>query len=205
MSFQVAVIDSTPELFQMTTMTNVAHGVQEFITRHYESVANSLGAVGASFVDRAKQLYQESLNNPFVIRAKAALMASKNQADPNAIRWLDTPQEITSAGVWFQRFIMAQPSVRSDYILQRAHGFSGTYFDREPGVSGEDHLDYRSVMSGVVEQEDENGVWMTQYLDPVYENDRPLTGMEKLAIVSAWDLLDLARSEGLDPTDGESQ
>jgi hypothetical protein len=99
-----------------------------------------------------------------------------------------------------QRWIMAEPTVRELYHDQRCDGFSDTYVDMEPGKVGEEHYDWRRVMSGVVRYDDDTVV-AKFYMDDLREGDRELDSWEKISIVGSWEVLKIAVSQmNEDPT-----
>ena len=71
---------------------------------------------------------------------------------------------------------------------------------------GEEHYDYRKVMSGVlqtVEDDEEISHRFKFYIDDLEEGDRPLSSVEKLDVVNTWDWMSLMLNSDneFDPTD----
>lgn len=50
-------------------------------------------------------------------------------------------------------YLMAMPEIRSAYHDGQISGYEDRYVDPQPGVIGERHLEYRQVMTGVVQKD----------------------------------------------------
>ena len=152
----------------------------------------------------AREIYDRVANSQAVQYAKAYMRQSNNFFDPNAIIPIDSLEGLQQASVGMQRWIMAQPDIRTLYHQQLVDGYADTYVDMHPGVVGSEHYDYRRVLDGIItEGSEEDGYdWVTtQYPDDLYKYDRELTIGEKTDILNIWDIVKLyseARKE--DPT-----
>jgi DNA-binding transcriptional LysR family regulator len=176
---------------------------QQYISNQLSAFSQSLTDVGRKFLETSREIY-EKINDAVAVRAaKAALRMSKGLFHPNAIVPLETLDELRSAQPVMQRYIMAEPMLRSLYHQQRIDGYSDTYQDIQPGIIGEDHYDYRRVMTGNIQEEVRNGeeVWVArQYLDEIHPDDRELDIQERHLVISAWDLAKKFLQTKQDPT-----
>jgi hypothetical protein len=104
------------------------------------------------------------------------------------------------APVVMQRWIMAEPTVRTLYHKQECDGFSDTYKDMSPGIVGEQHYDYRRVMDGVIQEDGDS--WCAKfYMDDLVEGDTPLIFRDKMDILSTWERVTMYIAAGdEDPT-----
>lgn len=105
--------------------------------------------------------------------------------DLDEIRSLITIEELQSASLASQRYMMACPEVRTLYHGQQCNGFHGSYVDMEPGFVGEQHYDYRRAMQGLVVETTDS--WQaTTYFDDLFEGDRELLLDEQIDIQEMW-------------------
>lgn len=81
---------------------------------------------------------------------------------------------------------MAEPTVRALYHEQQCDGYSDTYVDAEPGRRGVDHSDYRRVMDGIVEMDEDGGWSSTEYLDELPENEKEFLFEEQFDLLRSW-------------------
>lgn len=99
---------------------------------------------------------------------------------------LTTFEEIQQANGTMQRFIMAQPDLRQAWLNKECDGYSDSYIDIDPGSVGDDHYDYRRVMDGVT-QIDENGdSYFMIYDEDLYEGDTDLDFEAQCKILDTW-------------------
>jgi hypothetical protein len=123
------------------------------------------------------------------------------------IRPLRTLDDFQMAPPCMLRFIMAEPYARTMYHQQSLAGYDEDYTDLEPGRVGEDHHDYRVVMDGIVqvdEEPDENGdyhwhadTWIEDYA----EDEAPMDFRDQIEVMESWGHMRRIISERLkDPT-----
>lgn len=123
------------------------------------------------------------------------------------IRPLRTLDDMQLAPPSMIRYIMAEPTVRRMYHQQSIAGYDGDYKDAQPGIVGDRHREYREVMEGIVqvdEEPDENGDYQwhadswSSDLDP---DDRELSFKDQLDILETWAHLQrLVQKRLQDPT-----
>jgi len=91
-------------------------------------------------------------------------------------------EEFRTANLFMQRYIMANPVIRELFHKQQIDGYADTYIDIEPGSIGEDHYEWRRVMTGMM---DENGICST-YVDKLRPEDKELTMQQQCDILDTW-------------------
>lgn len=177
-----------------------------YFQRQIESISNTLTEVGQNFFANTQQLYNQ-VNNSDVMRiARAAVQTAKSLFQPNQILSIFDMGNMQNAPVVMQRWIMANPVVRELYHKQQIDGYSDSYEDMAPGIIGEQHYDYRRVMTGIVQDvegvEGEEDSWkVCYYPDEIYEGDKELTHDEKCDILSTWNIAEMFVAAGKsDPT-----
>lgn len=120
----------------------------------------------------------------------------------------DMIQELETLGQFqhppqkMRQYIMSEPSVRERFYKQRCEGYADEYVDRFPGQIGDDDPVYRSVMDGIL-QEDEDGNCFYMDYDTDYQDEmvEQLEVEEKDLILRTQERLRYFMNKGLeDPT-----
>lgn len=94
-------------------------------------------------------------------------------------------EDFVNANTTMIRWIMANPSVRQEYLNNNIEGYNEQYKNLFGSSIGVDHYDYRRVMDGVLV--DENDRFLVRYYhDFLLPGDRPLNRHEKIAILNTW-------------------
>ena len=107
----------------------------------------------------------------------------------NYVQNLQTFEQLTSANLTMQRWIMANPEVRQIYNDGNCDGYSETYVDMFPKTIGASHYDYRRVTNGVAVEEGDKFV-IKRYDEDLLEGDRELSHEDKMAILSTWNSIE---------------
>ena len=169
-------------------------------------IKNMMDTIPSYLIDTTKGLYQKAIDrynyyfsHEAEKRRQKALNASNTYLYDTSIRRLSTVEEVRNSSLTMQRWVMAEPTIRSLWVDQRVDGFSDTYQSDRTQI-GENHYEYRMVMDGVVLEGDDD-VISKHYIQSYNNGDRELTSMEKFDILSTWDLVKLAASKlDEDPT-----
>lgn len=120
----------------------------------------------------------------------------------------DMIQELESLGdlqhpqAKMREYIMSEPSVRKRFYNQRCEGYAEAYHDRFPGRIGDDDPVYRSVMDGILQEDEEGNVFYMDY-DSDFEDEmvQTLEVEEKNDILRTFDNVRAQMSRGVeDPT-----
>ena len=199
--FQANVISGNSLEFDALLYPRQHQNTLNFIKESIINIPKSLLESGTGIFQNAIKKYEEMNSTATMMRVMNALKSISNMKNENVIYPILNIENSQQATITMQRWIMAEPTIRGLYHEQRCDGFSDTYVDNEPDSIGENHYDYRRVMSGVVLYDDPKT--MTKfYMDELKEGDRELTPFEKITIVNSWEIIKnaaLAMKE--DPTD----
>jgi hypothetical protein len=171
-----------------------------YIQQQLNNFSQTLTHVGRQFIEGAKTVY-EQLNSPEALRAaKAALRAARGYFTPNTIMYLDSLEAMQAAKSVMQRWIMAQPDVRDLYLAQRCAGYHDEYTNVFGNTRLDDNYDYRRVMDAIA-VDDDDGWYVRYYPDDILDGDKELNFIEKVEILSTWDIVKMFVDAGKDPTD----
>lgn len=198
----ITVALSAPEHFDALAFGAPPPSTIQYLESQFTNIVQTVGDYGSQFVDRVKGFFNQYNSGEAIRKTRAALAMAEgmHRKDIHYIGHLDGLQQ---APVEMQRWIMANPTVRERYHLQRCNGYSDSYVDMEPDAIGENHYDYRKVMHGVVQMlpKDESGEtgWCVKwYLDEEKEGDRDLSFVERNDILNTWDNAAAIMIEGED-------
>lgn len=179
---------------QMTPATTQMLQSQNF------NLGQTLSDAGRAFLNRSQQIFEQFNGDEAIRRAKAAIRTIQHAFQPDIIRPLRDIGALQQAPYSMQRWIMACPEVRTLYHQQRCDGYSNSYIDVEPNRIGEQHRDYRLVMSGIA-QEHPEADWVIHNYYEHEADDVKLSLGEQVDIVTAWDLVKAMLDKGgEDPT-----
>jgi hypothetical protein len=189
------------EMFQALTYGEPHPGTLQFIQQQLAAPTQALSAATQEFIQSAQGLYDRFMGSEAMrtMRAAGRQLGAAWQSD--VIRPLHTAGEFQQAPLVMQRYLMAEPHFRDLYNRQACDGYSETYIDRWPRVpGGEDHYDYRRVMQGIVQPQDDH--WVAhQWVETLVPQDRELIAEEQFDILNSWSrMMTFLHSGDEDPT-----
>lgn len=175
------------------------HSNQLYIQEQLSNFSNTISDVGRKWLGGVTDLYN-SINSSYAAQvARSAIKAATGMFN-NRIVELNTIQDFQLAKPIMQRWVMANPTVRERYHQQTCVGYVDTYVDIEPGKIGEQHYDYRRVMTGVIQTKD-NDEFSMHYFDELKEGDFDLSHSDKVTILKSWELAErFMKAYDQDPT-----
>lgn len=172
----------------------------QFIRNNMMNFSDSLTDTGRRFMEMHQQVYSAIDHNEIARKARQASRETQDLFRPDVIVPLESLEQLRGAQLTMQRYLMAHTGIRTLYHANRADGFNDTYIDMEPNRIGENHTDYRKVMSGAVEVQDDGSWICRQYFDELPDGDQALDHDQKYLVRKAWDLMDVQIQNGDDPT-----
>jgi len=182
-------------------------GTMNFLSQQFENASTVLTTAGARFMEGARDLYERISGSDAMRALRVAGRAVRSMWQLDEVRVLNTMDELQTAPLTMQRWVMAEPTIRREYHQQRIDGYSDTYIDAFPKDVGEEHYDYRRVMDGMVvvdevpDDEGEYGWQATTYFDELLPDDNELLLEEKMDILDTWAAAKAAlKARKLDPT-----
>lgn len=151
-------------------------GLSQTLTDVGKRVYSSLGA-----------MFEKFNGSEAMHLIKAARRKVSNVFQQDVIRPLWDIEEIQQATLVMQRWIMAMPEIRKLYHDQRCDGFSTTYQDMQPDVIGRKHYDYRCVLNGLAQTEEDGTLKITYFYDEEHPDDATLSLEDKKDITNTWE------------------
>lgn len=187
------------ELFEHLSFGEASQRSVAYVQRELDRVGNVLTDLGRSGWETARETFDRFSGENAMRRAREVSRRIGWMYQSDCIRPLTSLKEFQSAQPIMQRWIMANPEVRAYHLRQECDGYHKTYVDIDPGKIGENHYDYRRVMNGIVQTEDETKPLYSIYIgDELLEGDRELDIGEKVDIIASWNYLRAIIAEGAD-------
>jgi hypothetical protein len=171
------------------TFYNVDDSVQRHISSKFETFVRVARDVGDGFVTSMRELYDESVSDRALNVGDLMRQKIGHIFDMDMIRKLNTIPTIRSAPNTMRRWIMAEPTIRDRFRAGAVSGydkdFENLYPDEKGGVS---HYDYRRVINGVT-QIDDDGKGFTEWFHEVVPEEDVLSITQKAIILNSWDVI----------------
>lgn len=194
-------VNADPTALRHASSAGVFGATTEFLRNRIEQLSN-VGAVSKEYMQKAWSLYDQVHGSDMMrqIRSISQQFASSFQVD--GIKYLQTLGDFQQATLTMQRFVMAQPDIRRMYLEFAADGYSETYVNVHGDVVGEEHSDYRLVMNGMLQEDDDGELFFRYYFEEQSEEDPVrLTPYDQFDILNSWDNLKCLITKGKeDPT-----
>lgn len=180
-----------------------------YLRDRYEATTKYLAELGGSlredFMSRSREIFDKFNSSEALARARASMRSHSSAKRAEVIVELDTVEDLRSASLTMQRFVLADPVIRRPYLQQQLDGYSDTYLNVHGNDIGHAHYDYRRAVDGMyIEEVDEHGeavITRNVYYEELIEGDRHLHVDEQIEILNTWDFQRAVHKAGLDPTD----
>ena len=141
----------------------------------------------SDFIETSKHIYNSVYSSRALELSRAAINKAGALFTPDVIKELKTMGEFQTAKPSMRQYLMANPVFRERWQEGRCEGYAESYFDREPGMIGENHYDYRRVMDGVIhEDKDSDDLVAVSYFEDLREGEEELSVLNQLDILNSW-------------------
>lgn len=177
-------------------------GTLSYLQNQVSNLSSMLSDAGKSFYANSQQLFNSFNGSEALMAARAAVRRASSLLQKDCIRPLNDLGAIQNAPLSMQRYIMAQPYIRELYLAQSCDGYSSSYVDVHNKAIGDAHYDYRRVVNGIVQlQEDGSTVTVNYIDDELLPEDRELDIVEQSIVMDTWAAIEhYARTGERDPT-----
>lgn len=172
-----------------------------YFKNQFNSLTTGLNDYARNFYSEVGNIVDKFTNSEAVRSVRNALKSAASLFDNDIIKPLYEMDEFQTATVKMQRWIMANPVVRQSFIDQKCDGFSDSYVDLYPEKIKDTHYDYRRVMNGVAQFDEEDNEHFKFYYEDLVEGDKELSVGEKIDILHTWEIVEMYMKKGAqDPT-----
>lgn len=170
---------------------------------------------GRRFVERAQERFNEIDYDLIKRRVKSLKRKVSSFWDRNTVREIDDIATMQHPGETMRRWIMASPDIRARVRSGRSAGYSSVYMlgdesefvDTDCDLPDTDRLDYKAVMNGMAQTDDDGNTYFHTYFDTFEDGYEELDISEKVDIIHTWgnvfNALNVVNGEDpLDPNNG---
>lgn len=165
-----------------------------------ETLRYNLSSAAISFFDQARNVYQMISTSDAVQALRNLTAKVDNVWQSNVIHSCLTIEELQTANPFIQRYIMAEPRLRTMYLNNEVEGYNESYTNCHGNNVGSNHYDWRRVMDQVVVVNDK-GFEINHYYEELSEGEKELSIHEKVDILRTWNMVNHYLDENeLDPT-----
>lgn len=172
----------------------------QFFQHQLSNAPQVLGEYGNMFKAATQQIYDNFISSEALEKARLALLYSNQLENHDAIRQFTLLQEFQAAQSQMQRWIMANPVVGELYRKQLCDGYSDSYTDQNYGKVGDGNYDYRRVMDGIVQEDEDGNLKCSIYFEDLRDGDTELHVTEQSRILSTWEIGNMLIKQGFDIT-----
>lgn len=176
---------------------------------------NFVGDTSQAFINKATQVYNYFNSPEAIARIKNVLRHSDKAEVKEYIYPITSLEEARNASLTMQRWVMAEPYIRSEYIKQRLDGYSDTYELIDKDDIKDTHYDYQLATNGVMtfptvndddDLDDEDVLYSVYHID-YRDGDSELSLSEQVDIRDTWELvkyyIDVNNEDPTNPLGGE--
>ena len=194
---QVRVLNGGDATFNALVYPPPDNNLLTYLQQNVEHAKATMGGISDHFVSMASNMYDKFNSSQVINAGKALLFGTESHLNQNVV-YPVVYGHLGESNMIMQRYIIAQPDVNALYQQQTCEGFQETYMDFEPDNEGTERMDYRNVMDGVVQYDEDGSAYIMHYVDSnEYE---PLDTFDKFSVLQTWDSVAYSIAMGVDPT-----
>jgi len=194
----VKVVVGDPTTFDLMAFGQAAASTVNYIQSEISRAATVLTDFGQIGFQAAHEVFNRFHGEDAVRKARELSRRIGWVFKEDCVRPLVTLDAMQSAMPVMQRWIMACPEVRELYNRQECAGYAGSYIDIQPGAIADQHYDYRRVMDGMIQTDDDDKPFYTLYMDELLEGDSPLDLDKRVDVLNTWDHIRHILRKGVD-------
>lgn len=169
---------------------NKGHILNNYLSQQLERIQPTFN----EFSSRVYNALQSSYN---FINDKMVQYGILNQLSQQGVHVADdyyrellSFQELQTANLTMQRWVMSHPQIREYYLQQNIDGYSETYNNVFGKGVGEADYNYRRVMDGALVDNDDDTFTIKYYVEDLLEGDVPLDHYQKTRIRNTYEAID---------------
>ena len=199
----INMVDGTRELEEAMLYRPPSRQLADYLQSNFSSAMERIRSTNTTFINRLNDLYHRYTSDEAIVRAKDVLYDSSTYLHDDVITRTNY-HDLNNTTLANQRYIMASPEIGRLHRRNMVHGFQDTFKDFEEGIYGEDRTDYKRVMDGIMQFDEEGNAFYNKYYFVDETGDMDLTDNEKYSILESWKQVSYYLAQGIDPTDPDS-
>lgn len=156
-----------------------------------QALMSTVSATTAGWFNKARTFYQ-TITETDAVQALRNLTAKSDLSwKGNNIHLCNSLSQIQSSNPVQQRYLMANPELRTLYLNQSCEGFAGSYINLQGNAVGVAQYDYRRVTDGMLLVQPDHVEW-NDFYENIPDNDKELELYEKADMIRNWNLVNVA-------------
>lgn len=195
------IVDGSRDYYDALMGTTVTPSLTNFLNDSLNTFSQRLADGAQDLYQRAYSLYDSMMGDQSLRQAQIIRNNFDDVWSDSSPAYLPTIDMMQEARLISQRYIMVNPLVRQYYYDDRVEGYAGSYRDPYPDVPTEEHSDYKRVLNGVLQVDEEEDTWhYVTYLDEYLSDEAPLDVTEQANILDTWKCVEAyLKRHGRDP------
>lgn len=180
------VVSLSPTALRTSLFGDNSAYMGNYLQYQMQNVANVMGTVGNRIYDTLASGYN-------YITDELRRYGIRNELEKEGMTELDnnfsellTFEDLQGANLTMQRWVMAEPTLKSIYLDRNCDGYGGSYVNISGNTYGEDDYDYRKVMNGIINIDEDGNESCYTYIDDLLPGDRELDFYEQGQIIQTW-------------------
>lgn len=192
----ITVHDTGAQGFNALLYATPSRALIDYIGENVSAAMAATNRFSQSFLNTVGNIFQTHGSEASVNESKLLLnrMGSSFRDD---IIYSVPLEQLGSANLLMQHYIMANPYIGNLDKKGMCHGFADTYINLEPNTYGENTMLYQNVMDGVHDMDKDKLLFYHHTEMP----DDGLSVYDKINVLDTWDNVIAAALSGIDPTD----
>lgn len=192
-------VDGNVGTYHSSTFGAVSPQTVQYLTNQVQQLASN-PAMHEQY-QRSRMMF-EQINGETAQRvARAIEMNNQAMWNANLVRPLLTLEDLQTAPLIMQRWIMTNEYLRTMAQEGRINGYNESYVDAEPGLVGKEHTDWRLLHQGVLIDVPEADWRLENYYEEPPEGEHRLLLIDRENAISAAEFAEMhARRMEDDPT-----
>lgn len=184
------IVDLSGPSFDFVLYGDKGNHVQNYLQQQIASFGPVLNEFGNRMYTALNNTYNFVTDVATNMFAMSELTNQGLVENTNEICYYDSWEGLRYANPTMQRWIMANPSIRTPYLNNNAEGYGDEYNNYFGDDIGEEHYDYRRVMNGILVHGKDDVSRATSYVEDLLPWDRELTFWEQERVLSTWSTID---------------
>lgn len=183
------IVEGSRDYYDALVGTAVTPSVTDYLTNNFQQFSQRLSDSAQEWYQRAYQLYDNVLGEQALRQAQIIRNNFDDIWSDSSPVYLTTVDQFQEARLIMQRYMMVEPMAREFFYDDRIEGYDGSYTDPYPTFKTEDHPDYKRVMNGVLQFDEDDDWYCVTYLDELLSDEAPLDITEQQNVLGAWQWL----------------
>lgn len=189
------------DLMDIAAGGHLDNSTMSWLADRSSSLRESIGNTAASWLNTAKSFVQVIDTSSAIQAMRNILVKKDNEWNTNNVQQYRCIEELQTANLINQRYIMAQPRLRDLYLNNSVEGYGEAYTNVQGNAIGNRQYDYRRVTDGIMMECSDETFEVNVFHEAISDGDAELTLHQKVDILRNWNMVNIALDAAeMDPT-----